>query len=201
MRILSTNTLYAEEPFSKLLLRAGKSDGADLVFADVHSRSMRALEESREISFDPVLQTRYGFAWREGSSLQGHTLLHRSDMSLLPVALETDRETMHIIDCLFSESPLRNVVMGTSSQLMLFQYLQMAQSDAFAFCDSLRFYIMKKLRADEVEGLHFTPLSTLSSFVQIGFLIPRKSPLSAYAQFIVRILRHYLAKHCADYYE
>lgn len=200
VRILSTNTSYVEEPFNKLLLRAAQSDGSDLIFADVHGPSMRVIEESDDVTFEPIIQTRYGFVWKEGSELQGRTLLHRADVCDLPVVLETDREATLLVDQLFSEKPLSNVVMGTSSQLMLFQYTRMADPDVIALCDSFRFYIMRSQRPSEVEGLHFTPLSTLSSFVQIGFLLPRKAQLSMQAQRTIRILRHYLAEHCADYF-
>ena len=200
VRILSTNTSYVEEPFNKMLLRAAQSDGTNLVFTDVHSPSMRIIEENSDVAFEPIIQTRYGFIWKEGSELQGHTLLHRADVCDLPVVLETDREAMHLVDRLFSEHPLRNVVMGTSSQMMLFQYARMADPSVIALCDSFRFYIMKKQRPAEVGGLHFTPLSTLSSFVQVGFLLPRQAQLSAQAQRTIRVLRHYLAEHCADYF-
>ncbi len=200
VRILSTNTSYIEEPFNKMLLRAAQSDGTDLIFADVHSHTMRAIAERGDVMFEPIIQTRYGFIWKDGSDLQGRTLLHRADMCDLPIVLETDREAMHLTEQLFKDTPLRNVVMGTSSQLMLFQYTRMADSNVVALCDSFRYYIMKTHRPSEVEGLRFTPLSTLSSFVQIGFLLPSKVQLSMQAQRTIRILRHYLAEHCSDYF-
>lgn len=200
VRILSMNTFYTEEPFNKMLLRAARSDGTDLVFTDIHSHSMHAIAENKEVTFEPIIQTRYGFLWKEGSELQGRTLLHRADICDLPVVLNTDRETMHFVDELFKENPLRNVVMGTSSQLMLFQYTRMADPEVVALCDSFRYFIMKNQRPSEVEGLRFTPLSTLSSFVQIGFLLPAKTQLSMRAQRTIRILRHYLAENCSDYF-
>ena len=200
VRILSTNTSYIEEPFDKMLSRAAQSDGTDLIFADVHSQTMRTIAEREDVTFEPIIQTRYGFIWKDGSALQGRTLLHRSDVCELPIVLETDREAMRLTEKLFEDSPLRNVVMGTSSQLMLFQYPRMAESDVVALCDSFRYYIMKTQRPSEVEGLRFTPLSTLSSFVQIGFLLPSKTELSMQAQRTIRVLRHYLAEHCSDYF-
>ncbi len=200
VKLLSVNTSYFEEPFDKMLLRAASSDGTNLVFTDVYSKSAQRIEQSNEISFEPVIQTRYGFVWKEGSILQGRTLLHRGDICDLPVVLETDRETTYFTNWLFSATPLSNVIMGTSSQLMLFQYLRSSDLDAIGFCDSFRFYIMKKERANEVEGLRFTPLSTLKSVVQIGFIIPTKAQMSAQAQHTIRTLRHYLAERCPDYF-
>lgn len=200
VKMLTFNTFYTEEPFDKMLMRAAKSDGTDLVFADLYTQTLRNLEERDDVAFEPIIQTRYGFVWKDASNLNGRTLLHRSDVCDLPVVLETDRETLHFTNWLFANNPLRNIVMGTSSQLMLFQYIRMAESGVIAFCDSFRFYIMNKKRKADIEGLHFTPLSSLSSFVQIGFLIPRKVQLSTQAQHTIRLLRHYLAEHCSDYY-
>ena len=200
VKLLSTNTSYIEEPFNKMMLRASSSDGTDLVFTDVYGSSMPLIEADGRLAFEPIVQTRYGFVWKEGSSLEGQTLLHRSDVCSLPVVLETDRETTRLVEVLFSETPLSNVIMGTSSQLMLFQYLRLSDLDAVALCDSFRFYIMRKERPQDVEGLHFTPLSTLKSLVQVGFLLPAGVQMSIQAQHTIRVLRHYLAEHCPDYF-
>lgn len=199
IRLLSMNTFYVEEPFGKLLMRAEQSDGTDLVFTDIFGQTVGQVADNPKVSFEPIIQTRYGFIWKEGMRLHSKTALHRGEVCDLPVAIDTNPEAGRLIDSLFSKHPLRNVRMGTSSQRMLVEYVQMADSDVLAFSDSFSYYSMKKNGLPEVQGLHFTPLATLKSVAQVGFLLPAKAPLSPQALHTIRTLRRYIAEKCPDY--
>ena len=199
VRLLSTNTFYVEEPFAKLLIRARSSDGTDLAFTDLFGPSVGQVADSPDVSFEPIIQTRYGFIGKEGAHLRGKAALHRGEVCDLPVAIDTNPEAGRLIDLLFAEHPLRNVRMGTSSQRMLVEYVQMADSDVLAFSDSFSYYIMRKNGLPEVQGLHFTPLATLKSVAQVGFLLPARTTLSPQARHTIRVLRRYIAEKCPDY--
>ncbi len=199
IRLLSMNTFYVEEPFGKLLMRAESSDGTDLVFTDIFGQSVGQVADNPKVSFEPIIQTRYGFIWKEGAHLHGKAALHRGEVCDLPVAIDTNPEAGRLIDSLFSKHPLRNVRMGTSSQRMLVEYVQMADPDVLAFSDSFSYYSMKKNGLPEVQDLHFTPLATLKAVAQVGFILPAKVPLSPQALHTIRVLRRYIAEKCPDY--
>ncbi len=199
VRLLSTNTFYAEEPFDKLLLRAESSDGTDLVFTDVFGKSMARIDANPAITFDPVIQTRYGIAWKNGADFQKRASLHRSEVANLCIAVDTNREAMLMADMLFEHYPLASVRMGTSSRHMLMKYVQMSETDVVALCDSFYFYLMEKSGAPEVRGLHFTPFATLKAMVQVGFILPTEHDLSRHAAHTMRVLRRYISENCPEY--
>lgn len=199
IRLLTTNTVYIEEPFDKLLMRAEASDGTDLVFADVHNQSMEMIAENPTLIFEPIIQTRYGFVWKEGSSVEGRPSLHRGDVCDMPVAIDTNREEMRLTEALFEQHPLSNVRLGTSNQRMLFEYVRKADDDVLALCDSFSFYILQKNGLPEAQGLCFTPMATLKSVAQVGFILPRRVKLPQQAVHTIRMLRRYIAEKCPDY--
>lgn len=199
IQLLSTNTAYLEEPFAKLLMRASSSDGSSLVFTDVHLRTRGTIAANPAVRFVPIIQTRYGFLWREGSRVEGDGRLHRSDVCDMPVVLDSHPEMMRLAGDLFDVHPLSNIVMSTSNQRMLLEYVQMSDFDVIVLCDSFSHYIMQRNGLREAQGLHFTPLSTLDAVVQVGFILPAHVELAPQALHTIRTLRRYLAEHCPDY--
>lgn len=172
VRLLTTNTTYIEEPFAKLLMRANASDGSDLVFTDVHPYSRGAIAGNADVKFVPIIQTRYGFLWREGSAVSGADKLHRSDVCNMTVVLDSHPEMTRLASSLFDEHPLENIVMSTSNLRMLLEYVQLADADVLMLSDSFSHYIMQKNGLLEAQGLRFTPLATLNAMVQVGFVLP-----------------------------
>ncbi len=199
VRLLTSNTFYIEEPFDKLLLRAAASDGSDLVFTDVFHHTLGGIVDNPDVIFEPIIQTRYGLVWKGDSVVEGKTSLHRGDVCDLPLVIDSDRESMRLVNALFEKHPLSNVLMGTASQRMLFEYVQMADADVLALSDSFSFYVRCKQRLPEMQGLRFTPLATLKSVVQVGFVLPRRVQLTQQALHTMQVLRRYIAEKCPDY--
>lgn len=199
VRLLTSNTFYIEEPFDKLLLRAAASDGSDLVFTDVFHHTLGGIASNPDVMFEPIIQTRYGLVWKEGSTVEGKASLHRGDVCDLPLVIDSDREAMCLTGALFEKHPLSNVLMGTASQRMLFEYVQMADVDTLALSDSFSFYVRCKQGLPEMRGLRFTPFATLKSVVQVGFILPRHVQLTQQALHTMQVLRRYIAEKCPDY--
>lgn len=198
--MLAKDTYYVEEPFEKLMMRASASDGANLVFTDVHSQSLGMVTSNPDLVFEPIIHTRHGLIWRDGWPLAGNNVLHREDVCDLPVAINTSREAQFLMNSLFEDSPFTKVRMGTMIQRMLYEFVQSSQEQAAAAVgDSFHFYLMQKHGMPEAKGLHFTPFATLKAVSQVGFIIPRRIKLAPRAARTVEVLRRYIASNCPDY--
>ena len=197
--LLAAYTTYHEEPFSRLLLRAESSNGNDLIFTDLHGDTLAKVEENPDVIFEPIITTRAGFIWKEGSPLARETLLHRETIAKLPVVLNANREVQQFISWLFEETPLQNIRMESSSPRMLLEYVRQAERSV-AFFDSFGFFLMQFRSPQFTEGLHFTPLSTPKSLVQVGFLYPRHVRQSMRAQHTVAALKEFLEDSYPEYF-
>ncbi len=197
--MLTKNVIYIEEPFDKLIRHAETSDGSDLVFLDVHPHSMARIITNPHVVFDPVLITKRGFIWKDGSPLSNEEQLHREIVSKVPVAINTHREIAQLSEEIFRDSPFEEVRMGASTSQMMLAYAK--QSDDVACeLDSFSYYLARCYGDIDMSDLHFTPLATPQALCQVGFLYPKGVRMSLDAAQIVKTLRNYLAKNCADYF-
>lgn len=199
VRLVAEGSSYIEEPFNKLVARATASDGSDLVFVDLHAHSMGRVLENNEVVFDPVIKTRVGFVWKEGLSPAAGPFLHRSEVSRMPVALNTHGEMAQLAEWLFRDNPLENVRLGTSSPRMLLEYAQ--SYDAVAIFDSFGFFLSSKDPDMPTEGLRFMPLSTPESICLVGFLYPKGVRPNLRARRTIGILKDFLAENCGEYFD
>jgi len=199
--MLAERTHYVEEPFDKLIAHAVHSDGSDLSYLDVHAHSLGEVLENPDVQFEPIVKTRYGFVWKDGSSLAGEEMLHREAIHKMPMAMNAFREMRQLADRLFRDYPLENVRMEVASPRMLLNYLQACDYDAIAAYDSFGFFLSQMDSSMPTDGLHFTPLSTPESISLVGFLYPRHAKLSLRARHTVGVLKHYLAENCSEYFE
>ena len=197
--MLAKNSTYIEEPFDKLVERAAHSDGTDLIYLDLHANTIERVLADERVVFEPIIETRYGFVWKEGSVLAGETMIHRDTVSKLPVAVNAHREMAQLTDWLFRDTPLADVRLGATSPRMLLEYVQNSEIGAVAAFDSFGFFLSQADPDMPTDHLHFTPLSTPSAICQVGFLYPRHVKLSLRARHTVDVLKRFLATHCADY--
>ena len=198
--LLAKNLIYTEEPFDKLVRLAEVSDGTDLVFADVYAHTLRELKENENLRFVPLVATKLGFIWKEGSPLADERLIHRETVSKLPVGLNNSREPALLLDKLFEKHPFGEIRLETSSPRMLLNYALSSQDTACSL-DSLGFYLAQKYTHQDFSSLRFTPLSTPNAQILIGFMLPANARLSPKAAEIVDTLKRYLKNNCADYFE
>lgn len=199
--MLAENLSYIEEPFEKLIKRAANSDGRDLVYLDLHANTIDTVLSSPDVAFEPIVKTRYGFVWKEGSELAHYDMLHRDTVSRMPAAVNTFREMAQLTEWLFRDTPIKDVRMGASSPRMLLEYVNNSYEDAVASFDSFGFYLSQADRNMPTDGLHFTPLSTPESWCQVGFLFPSRAKPSLRARHIVDILKKFLSDNCSEYFE
>ncbi len=198
--MLAERSSYIEEPFNKLVAHAANSDGTDLSYLDVHAHSIDEVLANPNVLFEPIVKTRYGFVWKEGSKLAGEQMLHRETIAKMPVALNAFREMRQLAERLFRDHPMENVRMEATSPRMLLEYVRTSDYDAIAAFDSFGFFLSQQDDDMPTDGLHFTPLSTPESIALVGFLYPRHAKLSLRARHTVSVLKHFLADNCADYF-
>ena len=199
--MLAERSTYIEEPFEKLVQHAATSDGRDLSYLDVHAHSLNKILQNPDVVFEPIVKTRCGFVWKEGSSLEGEERLHRDVVSKMPVALNAFREMAQLSDRLFRDHPFQNVRMGAASPRMLLNFVRNSDYDAIASFDSFGFFLSQLDDDMPTDGLRFTPLSTPEAICQVGFLYPRGVKLSIRAQHTVNVLKRFLADNCAEYFQ
>lgn len=197
--LLAAYTTYFEEPFSRLLLRAESSTGNDLVFLDLHGDTLQEVLDNPNLVFEPILTTRAGFVWKEGSPLARETLLHRETIAKMPVALNANREVQQFISWLFEETPLENIRLESSSPRMLLEYVRQSERSV-AFFDSFGFFLMQHRSIQTTDGLHFTPLSTPKALVQVGFLRPKHVRMSMRRQHTIAALKEFLQDSYPEYF-
>jgi len=198
--MLAERTKYIEEPFDKLVQHAANSDGRDLSYLDIHAHSLDEIRRNPDVVFEPIVQTRYGFVWKDGSALAGAERLHRDVVSRMPVALNAFREMAQLNERLFKDHPFQNVRMESASPRMLLNFVRTSDYDAIAAFDSFGFFLAQRDDDMPTDGLHFTPLSTPDAMCQVGFLYPRGVKLSIRAQHTVGVLKRFLAENCGDYF-
>ena len=198
--MLARDSAYIEEPFDKLIERAAQSNGNDLIYLDLHANSLERVNADDRVRFEPIVKTRFGFVWKDGSPLADQLMIHRETVAKLPVAMNTHREMAQLTDWLFCDAPLDNVRMGATSPRMLLEYVRSSNEGAVATFDSFGFFLAQLDPDMPTDGLHFTPLSTPSSICQVGFLYPRHAKLSLRARHTVGVLKRFLAAKCATYY-
>lgn len=199
--MLARDSAYIEEPFDKLIERAAHSDGSDLIYLDLHANSLERILADERVLFEPIVKTRYGFVWKDGSPLASETMIHRDTVSKLPMAINTHREMAQLTDWLFRETPLENVRMGATSPRMLLEYVRSSHDGAVAAFDSFGFFLAQIDHDMPTDGLRFTPLSTPKAVCQVGFLYPKRAKLSLRARHTVGVLKRFLSTNCADYFD
>lgn len=198
--MLAERSSYIEEPYDKLIAHAANSDGTDLSYLDVHSHSIGEILANPDVLFEPIVKTRFGFVWKDGSKLADEETLHRETVSKMPIAVNAFREMRQLADRLFRDHPMENVRMEATSPRMLLEFVRTSDYDAIAAFDSFGFFLSELDDDMPTDGLHFTPLSTPDSVALVGFLYPRHAKLSLRARHTVGVLKQFLAENCADYY-
>lgn len=196
--MLSQNLLYIEEPYDKLVRRAEMSDGSDLVFLDVHAHSLPEVLDNPRVRFIPVLSTQVGMVWKEGSALAGVDPLIPAAVAQSPVALNTNREVMQLVERLFDGNMPKDIRMGSTSPRMLLEYTHMSQGIPCIY-DSFGFYLSQHYGSGRHDDLRFTPFATDEAQILVGFLVPRDAELAPEAAYVIKVLNRFLNGRCGDY--
>lgn len=196
---LLSNAVYIEQPFDQLVDSASRSDGSDIVFLDVHGKSLEALVNRDDLLFEPLIATRYGIVSKQGRAWRESGCVHRSEVQDCPIAFNTFREMLQLTNWIFRNHPLTRVRLGATSPRMLLECVQ-TSSDTVAAFDSFGFFLSQSDANMPTDQLEYTPLATDEALCFVGFLQPRhvKAPLRT--QYVKDILRHYLNANCAEYY-
>lgn len=200
INLIAQSSSYIEEPFEKLVKRAENSDGRDLILLDVHANSKERIEEDPDVVFEPLVRTRFGFVWKEGSSLSNHTMLHRETVSQMPVAVNAFREMIQFTEWIFRDVPLKDVRMGATSPRMLLEFVSNSSDDRIATFDSFGFFRSKQDPNMPTDGLCFTALSTPESWCEIGFLHSSRVKPALRIRHAADMLKRAYASDCAEYF-
>ena len=143
-------------------MRAAASNGADLVFLGAHPYSTAKIKRNPNVVFDPMLTTRYGVVWKEGSPLAAHQTIHREDVCHLTWAVNANREIGQLAEHFFEGFPPLDVTMGTTNLPMLLEYVQLFENGAIALFDSFSFFWRNNILPIKRRGCTSRPLLILA---------------------------------------
>ena len=182
-------TLY-EVPFETMVAKAKTSEGDELFLADVYPRTIERLKGDGQLTFESLFQTQLGLLWNAEKPQTFRRVVHREEVTALPLALSSEREVSDWVDWVFRDHPLSNVKLrsGTAQHLMEF-----VANGYFSTFDSQGFALRKAKAGNVIANLQFSPFATADAIARIGLLRRRDKPLSARARTYADLLRRLLS--------
>lgn len=189
-----------EEPFKRILELAGQADGSDLFLVDLYPATREQLEREGGFVFEPILATRYGIVWKDGSPLAGSKSIHREQLAGIPLATNVQRDMSNLAAHIFEGFPELDIALGASSPQMTLNYARSSSQVATTF-DSFGFLLAQQNPGVCTDGLHFTPLATPKSLCHLGFLYRKEARPNTRARYTIDLLRRWLRQNYPGYFD
>jgi|GEM_PF-970003 len=189
-----------EEGFQQIVRKASKSDGGELFLVDVYDETERKIAERRNLIFEPVLISQFGVVWKDGSPLAGRRAIHREQLADFPLAVDSHREMMKLVENVMQDYPLNNIRLGVAEPRTTLEYAAKSNRAASTF-DSFGFILAKENPSIATDGLNFTPLSTPRSICKVGFLYAREARPNVRARHGIEGLKAHLRMRYEHYFE
>ena len=188
-----------EERFHQVLDKARGSDGSELFLVDVYAGSQDILAQAEDLVFEPLVLSQLGVVWRDGSPLAGHRVIHREQLENYPLAVDSHREMMKMIEDVMQDYPLNDIRLGVAEPRATIGFASSSNQVAATF-DSFGFALAQKNPNIPTEGLHFTPLSTPRSLCQVGLVYGKGAKPNTRCRHAIDRLKKYLRENHADYF-
>ena len=188
-----------EEPFKRIVENARHSDGSELYLLDVYEGTRQKIASFDDLIFEPVLVSQFGVVWKDGSPLSGYRAIHREQLADFPLAVDSHREMMKLVDSVMEDYPLNNIRMGVAEPRTTLEYATKSNQVASTF-DSFGFTLACASPTIPTDGLKFTPFSTPRSLCQIGFLYAKGAKPNVRARHAIDRLKRHLHDRYADYF-
>lgn len=188
-----------EVSFDDLVEEVHSSRHDELYLVDLYCDTIDELLEDGELMFEPVLVSRFGVVWKDGSPFENCPSIHRDQLTDFPLAMDSQRDMLKLVDQIFEDYPLDNVRFGVSNPRATLGYAASSPSRAATF-DSFGFTLAQRSSSIDTEGLHYTPLSTPRSLCRIGFLHRKDAHIPMRCRHAMHMLRRYLSDEFPDYF-
>ncbi|MBE6464113.1 MAG: LysR family transcriptional regulator [Eggerthellaceae bacterium] len=188
----------AEEPFSQILESAAKSDGSELYCIDANANTLEFLANQDELIFEPIISSQFGVVWLDGSPLAGYRAIHREQLVDYPLAVDTHREMMRLVECVMEDYPLNNIRFGIAQPRQTLEYATRSPEVASTF-DSFGFMLAQDSPRVHTDGLHYTPFSTPRSMCKMGFVYAKNAKPNVRARHAIDRLKRLLAEMYPEY--
>lgn len=127
-------------------------------------------------------------------------VIHCESLADLPLAVDSHKELLNLIDSVMEDYPLNNIRLGVADHRINLEFANKSSEGATTF-DSFGFMLAKDDPAIDTGQLHFTPLSTPRSLCQVGFLYPKQARPDTCARYAIDKLSEYLHDTYPDYFE
>lgn len=191
---------FIEVPYNRMQDLALSSDGTALFLADVFPKSLAKLKAQSELVFEPLLATRFGIVWKEGSPLAGSHMIHRAQLAGMPLATNVQKDMAKFADQLFEGFEAPNVVFGATNPRATLEFASTAMDGAATF-DSFGFMLAQHNPEVQTDTLHFTPLSTPKALCHLGFIYPKAAQPIPRARFAIDLVCDWFAQRYAEYFQ
>lgn len=198
--LLSDRATVNELPYIELFQQANSSDGHSIFIVGLHPYSHTLLDEHTNIVFEPFLKTQFGVVCREDSPIAKFEHLHRSTLTHVPLAYNSQDDMARLTFWLFRNHPLQEVVLHATSPRMLLEFAQGSPERCATF-DSFGFHASRFDPYMPTEGLVFIPLSTPESICDIGALLNKRNHPTVRVRHAIDSLGRYLNKQFPQYFD
>lgn len=188
-----------EEPFQQIVDGATASDGSELFLCDFYGAEARK-SDYPDLIFEPLVSSRSGVLWKDGSPLAHSKAIHREQLADIPLAIDSHREMRRLAEYIMQDYPLNNIRLGVANPRARIEYSNAADNMALLF-DSFGFMLARLNPNIPTDGWHFTPFSTPRAQMQIGFLYSKHARPNVRARHGIDMLRAFLHDTYADYFD
>lgn len=178
-------------------VRSSRQD--ELFLVDLYCNTIEKVLADDELMFEPILISRFGIVWKDGSPFEGCTSIHRDQLVSFPLAMDSQRDMLKLVEQVFENYPLDNVRFGVANHRATLGYAASSSKRATTF-DSFGFMLAQRSTSVDTEGLHYTPLSTPRSLCRVGFLHRKDGRISMRCRHAMDALKRYLVKEFPDYF-
>lgn len=194
----SDSIRVVEQRFQDVLELAAQSDGSELFMVDMYADTLENVDRLPGLVFEPVLISQFGVVWKDGSPLGRHRVIHREQLADVPLAVDSHREMLRLVDNVMQDYPLNNIRMGVAEPRTTLEYATKSDQVASTF-DSFGFELAKANPTINTEGLNFTPFSTPRSLCKIGFVYAKGVRPGVRARHAIERLKRHLRQHYGEY--
>ena len=189
-----------EERFQQIMENVAASDGSELFLADLYEDMAQKISSRDDLVFEPMVISQFGVVWQDGSPLAGRRVIHREQLADFPLAIDSQREMLKLVDHVMQDYPLNNIRLGVAEPRTTLEYAAKSKQVASTF-DSFGFRLAQDNPSLQTDGLNFTPFSTPRSLCQVGFIHSKKAKPNVRARHAIDRLKRHLHTRYADYFE
>ncbi len=193
-------TRLNEVSFDDLVEESRISHQNELHLVDLYCDTAADLLANSEFVFEPVLTSRLGIVWKDGSPFEGCAAIHRDQLTDFPLAMDSQRDMLKLVEQVFENYPLDNVRFGISNPRATLGYAA-SSPDRVATFDSFGFVLACRNSGINTEGLHFTPFSTPRSICRIGFLRRKDTHVAMRCRHAISVIKRYLEEEFVEYFD